>query len=107
MIAVNPKTSGTGELFVSSIAGDGKPAYVAGARIVDFSDDTVAQVAADPDAVSYVRALETRYDERMAGELPTGDELAAELERFLAFDIELNAAGVSVWLNKASSPSQA
>lgn len=40
-------------------------------------------VAADPDAVSYVAALEHRYDERMVGELPSGDELAAELERFL------------------------
>jgi phosphate transport system substrate-binding protein len=53
VIAVNPKTSGTGELFVSSIAGDAKPRYVEGARIVDFSDDTVAQVADDPDAISF------------------------------------------------------
>jgi hypothetical protein len=40
-------------------------------------------VAADPDAVTYVEALEHRYDERMAGELPSGEQLAAELERFL------------------------
>jgi phosphate transport system substrate-binding protein len=53
VIAVNPKTSGTGELFVSTVAGDAKPSYVAGARILDFSDDTVAQVAGDPDAISF------------------------------------------------------
>jgi len=53
VIAVNPKTSGTGELFVSTIAGDKKPEYVKGAAIVDYSDDTVALVAADPDAISF------------------------------------------------------
>ena len=40
-------------------------------------------VAADGDAVTYVQALEARYDERVAGELPSGEQLAAELERFL------------------------
>jgi hypothetical protein len=40
-------------------------------------------VAADNDAVTYVQALERRYDERMADELPSGDQLAAELEQFL------------------------
>jgi phosphate transport system substrate-binding protein len=50
---VNPKTSGTGDLFVTAIAGDEKPQYLAGAAIADYSDDTVARVAADPDAISF------------------------------------------------------
>jgi phosphate transport system substrate-binding protein len=53
VIAVNPKTSGTGELFVSTISGDDKPKYVAGADLVDYSDVTVAKVAADPAAISF------------------------------------------------------
>ena len=40
-------------------------------------------VEADPDAMAYVRALEERYDDRAARELPSGEQLAAELERFL------------------------
>lgn len=53
VLAVNPKTSGTGEMFVSTIAGDDKPRYVPEAIMVDYSDATVAQVAADRDAISF------------------------------------------------------
>jgi phosphate transport system substrate-binding protein len=53
VLGVNPKTSGTGDLFVSTIAGDDKPKYLAGAAITDYSDDTVSKVAADPDAISF------------------------------------------------------
>lgn len=53
VIAVNPKTSGTGELFVTTIAGDDKLHYIPGALSVDYSDVTVAKVAADSDAISF------------------------------------------------------
>ena len=46
----------------------------------------VAAVAQDPDLTSYVQMLEERYDTRAEGDimnLPSGDELAYELERFL------------------------
>lgn len=56
----------------------------------DLDDEAARQrrrldraVAADGDAVQYVAALEQRYDERIVDELPSGDDLAAELERFL------------------------
>lgn len=51
--AVDPKTSGTGELFVSNIAGDDKPQYVAHAVRVPYSDGSIAHVAADVDAISF------------------------------------------------------
>jgi phosphate transport system substrate-binding protein len=53
VLAVNPKTSGTGELFVSTIAGDDKPKYLPEATMVDYSDATAAQVAADVEAISF------------------------------------------------------
>jgi phosphate transport system substrate-binding protein len=53
VLAVNPRTSGTGELFVSAVAGDGNAAYVAGATIVDFSDGTAERVGSDGDAISF------------------------------------------------------
>jgi predicted ATP-grasp superfamily ATP-dependent carboligase len=40
-------------------------------------------VALDPDAVAYVERLESTYDEQVAAEVPSADELAAELEAFL------------------------
>jgi proteasome assembly chaperone (PAC2) family protein len=56
----------------------------------DLDDEVARQrrrldraVAADDDAGGYVAALEQRYDERMVDDLPSGDDLAAELERFL------------------------
>jgi phosphate transport system substrate-binding protein len=52
VFAVNPKTSGTGELFVSTITGDDS-SYVPQAVMVDYSDDTIAKVAADLDAISF------------------------------------------------------
>ena len=45
--------------------------------------------AADDDVRTYVRTLEERYDEEVAAEpewgerLPSGDELATEVERYL------------------------
>jgi phosphate transport system substrate-binding protein len=53
VFAVNPKTSGTGELFAAMVTGSEKTEYVKGASLVDFSDATVAKVAADPDAISF------------------------------------------------------
>jgi phosphate transport system substrate-binding protein len=53
VLAVNPRTSGTGELFVSAVAGDANAAYVADATIVDFSDATAERVSADGDAISF------------------------------------------------------
>jgi phosphate transport system substrate-binding protein len=51
--AVNPKTSGTGELFGTLVTGNDKTAYTKGATLVDYSDVTVGKVAADPDAISF------------------------------------------------------
>lgn len=53
VLAVNPKTSGTGELFATTIAGDDKLAYLHSATLAEFSDATVSAVAADPDAISF------------------------------------------------------
>jgi phosphate transport system substrate-binding protein len=53
VLAVDPKTSGTGELFVSTIAGEERPSYVDGATVLEFSDGTAARVADDPDAISF------------------------------------------------------
>jgi hypothetical protein len=40
-------------------------------------------VALDPDAAAYVARLEGMYDEQVVAEVPSPDELAAELEAFL------------------------
>ena len=42
-------------------------------------------IAGDDDVTNYVRQLEKRYDENVAAEadVPSGETLAAELERFL------------------------
>ncbi len=40
-------------------------------------------VSLDPDAAAYVGRLEAAYDDRVAAEVPSSDELAAELEAFL------------------------
>jgi len=40
-------------------------------------------VAADPDANTYIRQLEARYDSRTEQQLASGEDLADELERFL------------------------
>jgi predicted ATP-grasp superfamily ATP-dependent carboligase len=40
-------------------------------------------VARDPEAVAYVERLEQAYDQRATEQLPSADELAAELEDFL------------------------
>lgn len=53
VVAVNPKTSGTGELFASTLTGGDGSHYLPVAVLVDFSDETVARVAADPDAISF------------------------------------------------------
>jgi len=52
----------------------------------DYQRQVSAAVAQDPDLTSYVRTLEERYDnqaESGISNLPSGDELASELERFL------------------------
>ena len=40
-------------------------------------------VAEDDHASAYVTMLEHEYDRRMEAELPSGDDLAAEFEKFL------------------------
>ena len=40
-------------------------------------------VAEDDQAAAYVAMLEHEYDRRMEAALPTGDDLAAEFEKFL------------------------
>jgi hypothetical protein len=52
----------------------------------DYQRQVSAAVAQDSDLTSYVRMLEERYDTQAASgtrNLPSGDELASELERFL------------------------
>src|SRR5215218_3444776 len=52
----------------------------------DYQRQVSAAVAQDQDLASYVRMLEERYDEQAEGSernLPTGDDLAKELEHFL------------------------
>ncbi len=52
----------------------------------DYQRQVSAAVAQDSDLTSYVRMLEERYDAQAAQgirNLPSGDELASELERFL------------------------
>jgi proteasome assembly chaperone (PAC2) family protein len=52
----------------------------------DYQRQVSAAVAQDSDLTSYVRTLEERYDnqaESGISNLPSGDELASELERFL------------------------
>ncbi len=52
----------------------------------DYQRQVSAAVSQDPDLTSYVRTLEERYDTQAESgirNLPSGDELASELERFL------------------------
>ncbi|MBA4116048.1 MAG: PAC2 family protein [Rubrobacter sp.] len=52
----------------------------------DYQQQVSAAVAQDSDLTSYVRTLEERYDSQAESgtrDLPSGDELARELERFL------------------------
>ena len=52
----------------------------------DYQRQVSAAVAQDPDLTSYVHTLEERYDNQAESgirNLPSGDELASELERFL------------------------
>src|SRR5919199_4899149 len=52
----------------------------------NYQRQVSAAVAQDPDLTSYVQMLEERYDTRAEGDitnLPSGEELAHELERFL------------------------
>jgi proteasome assembly chaperone (PAC2) family protein len=52
----------------------------------DYQRQVSAAVAQDPDLTSYVHTLEERYDSQAESgirNLPSGDELASELERFL------------------------
>lgn len=52
----------------------------------DYQRQVSAAVSQDPDLTAYVRTLEERYDSQAESgirNLPSGDELASELERFL------------------------
>jgi proteasome assembly chaperone (PAC2) family protein len=52
----------------------------------DYQRQVSAAVAQDPDLTAYVRTLEERYDSQAESgirNLPSGDDLARELERFL------------------------
>jgi hypothetical protein len=42
-----------------------------------------AAVEGDPQAATYVRMLEQRHDQAAENDMPSGDDLAAELEQFL------------------------
>lgn len=53
VLAVNPKTSGTGELFAATVAGNDKAPYLSSAKLAEYSDSTVFAVAADPEAISF------------------------------------------------------
>ena len=53
-------------------------------RVTDWEIQVDSAVAADDDASSYVRQLEQQIDHRLATDLPSGDDIAAEFERFLA-----------------------
>jgi hypothetical protein len=57
-----------------------------GQASVRFERQVSSAVASDDDVSSYVRDLERRTDagEEPLRDLPTGDELAAELQRFLS-----------------------
>jgi proteasome assembly chaperone (PAC2) family protein len=52
-------------------------------EIVRWQELHDAAVAGDPQAVAYVAMLEKRHDALVESTLPTGDDLAAELEEFL------------------------
>ena len=52
----------------------------------DYQRQVAQAVSQDSDLTSYVQRLEERYDVQADGDprdLPTGDDLADELERFL------------------------
>lgn len=52
----------------------------------EYRDQVSVAVAQDSDLASYIQTLEERYDDNSSGEagdLPSGDELAQELESFL------------------------
>ena len=53
-------------------------------RISSWERQVHAAVESDDDARQYVQQLEQQVDQRLAAELPTGDDLAAEFEKFLA-----------------------
>ena len=57
-----------------------------GQAAVRFERQVTSAVASDEDVSTYVRDLEKRMDagEEPLRDLPTGDELAAELQRFLS-----------------------
>jgi len=50
------------------------------ARWRTLHDEAVGE---DPQASAYVQMLEREYDRKAEAALPSGDDLAAELERFL------------------------
>jgi proteasome assembly chaperone (PAC2) family protein len=51
--------------------------------VSEWQEQVNSAVAEDSEASSYVRQLERQVDERLSEDLPSGDDLAAEFERFL------------------------
>ncbi len=53
------------------------------AAVLEWEERVGAAVAGDPEVAAYVRGLEEEADSRAEDEIPTGEHLAAEFERFL------------------------
>lgn len=53
------------------------------ATVIDWEQRVTAAVAGDDDVAEYVKQLEEEVDRRATEELPSGDDLAAEFQRFL------------------------
>jgi hypothetical protein len=54
-----------------------------GAEVARWEERLSAAVADDAEARAYVSQLETRYDNETEQQVSAGEDLAAELERFL------------------------
>ncbi len=53
------------------------------AAVLEWEERVGSAVAGDPEVAEYVRGLEEEADSRAEDEIPTGEHLAAEFERFL------------------------
>jgi phosphate transport system substrate-binding protein len=53
VVALDPKVSGTGEMFTEMIGGHAKPPYGKGAKVVPDNPDVPGAITADPDAIAF------------------------------------------------------
>ena len=51
--------------------------------VLEWEERVTSAVADDPEVVAYVRQLEEEADRAVADDLPSGDDIAAEFQRFL------------------------